>query len=160
MDFFTILKASHLIMISIFVGFIIMFFPTSMMKLKYFVVFISNSHLLTFNCSPVSRKRLNFLFICFWCSVREPWYKSIYRQYRLNKIRQKIPESPINIFLKNVKSFGQTERNHEPFEKTIFCFKCCHPFVPFGYFYFMKNRSGVELGIPFGYSDVPEGFVN
>ena len=137
-----------------------MFLFISMMKTKYFVVFISNSHLLTFNCSPVFRKLFKTFFNFFAIRFGNHRCKSIYCQQKLSIIYQKNPENPIDIFLENVKSINQTERNQEPFVKTIFRFKCCHPFVPFGYLYSMKNRFDIEFNIPFGFTNAPKYLVN
>ena len=75
-----------------FVGSIIMFFLISMMKPKYFVVFISDSHLITFNCNPVFRKRFkkNHLFLVFGSGtigvnqyiVNINWTKFIKKSFR------------------------------------------------------------------------------
>ena len=156
--FLTVLIISQLIIFSMLVWSIIMFLPISIIKLKYIVVFISNSHLLTSNCRFVFRNRFNFSYLFF--IFGSGTYKSIYPEHKLIRIHQTIFENPIDVFLKNVKNIGQTERNHELFEKTVFRFECCHPFVFFGYFYFVKNRFDVEFGIPFGFTGIPKNFVN
>ena len=89
MTFFTVLRAFHLIIISIFDGSIIMFFPISMMEPKYFVVLISNSHSLTFNPKPVFRKRFKFYLFISGVLFGYQRCKSTYHRHKLNKIRQK-----------------------------------------------------------------------
>ena len=50
-------------MVSCFFRVHIIFLPISIINPKYFVVFILNSHLLTFNCSLVFRQRFNFIYL-------------------------------------------------------------------------------------------------